>query len=72
VRSRAAAKNRQTQLQRFARMTPDERVALAMRLAEEGLSNYMETHGVDRQTAIARIKRTRRLGRRPSLSADAD
>jgi hypothetical protein len=29
----------------------------------------METHGVDRRTAIARIKGTHRVGRRPSRSA---
>jgi hypothetical protein len=53
-------------------MTPHERVRLAERLGEEGLTSYMHTHRVDRQTAVARIKATRRLGRRPSASADAD
>lgn len=57
---------------RLAAMVPGERVALALRLGEEGLAVFMATHGVDRQTAIARIKATRRLGRRRSASADAD
>jgi hypothetical protein len=53
-------------------MTLDERVRLAVRLGELGLASYMSTHGVDRRTAASRIKATRRLGRRPSRSADAD
>jgi hypothetical protein len=53
-------------------MTPAERVALAVRLGEEGIASYMATHGLDRQTAIARIRATRHVGRRPSASADAD
>ena len=53
-------------------MTPAERVALVVRLSEEGLASYMATHGLDRQTAITRIRATRRVGRRPSASADAD
>lgn len=57
---------------RLAAMTPSERVALALRLGEDGLASYMAIHGVDRRTAVAQIKRTRRLGRRPSASAEAD
>lgn len=53
-------------------MTPDERVRLAHRLGDEGLASFMSVQGVDRQTAVARIKATRRLGRRPSRSADSD
>jgi hypothetical protein len=55
---------------RAAALTPAERVALAERLGREGLASFMTTHGVDRTTAIRRIKATRRLGRRPSASAD--
>jgi hypothetical protein len=62
----------QEQREQLAAMTPAERVALAVRLGEEGLASYMATHGLDRQTAIARIRATRRIGRRPSASADAD
>lgn len=70
MRSRSASATRR--LARLASMTPDERVRLAMRLGEDGLSLYMSTHGVDRRTATARIKATRRLGRRPSACAQAD
>lgn len=56
---------------RILAMTPDERVALVRRLGEEGVAAYMSVHGVDRPTAMARIKATRRLGRRASTCADA-
>ena len=72
MQSAVAAAVSQEQRERLAVMTPGERVALAVRLSEEGLASYMATHGVDRQTAITRIRATRRLGRRPSASADAD
>jgi len=57
---------------RLAAMTPEARVTLVVRLREEGLASFMATHGLDRAAAVARIKATRRLGRRPSRSADAD
>lgn len=72
MRSKAAADVRQRQFERYAAMTPAERVALALRLGEEGLATYMATHGVDRRTAIARIRATHRLGRRPSPSDHDD
>ena len=50
-------------------MTPDERVTLAVRLGAEGLASYMAVHGVERAVAIARIRATRRIGRRPSACA---
>jgi hypothetical protein len=45
---------------------------MAADLGEAGLLRYMEAHGVDRRTAIARIKAARRLGRRASASDQAD
>ena len=60
------------QREQLAAMTPAQRVALAVRLGKEGLASYMATHSLDRQTAIARIRATRRVGRRSSASADAD
>jgi hypothetical protein len=66
MRSKAAADVRQRQFEQYAAMTPGERVALALRLGEEGLATYMATHGLDRRTAIARIRATHRLGRHPS------
>ena len=50
-------------------MSPAERVALAERLGVEGLATFMATSGLDRRTAVQRIKAANRLGRRPSASA---
>lgn len=71
MRSASAGAIDRRRLDRLAAMTPDERVALAARLGEEGLASYLETHKLDRRTAVARIKATRRLGRRASACAAA-
>jgi hypothetical protein len=63
---------RREQLERFAMMTPAERVALSERLGEEGLAAFMSANGVDRDTALKAIRRSRRVGRRPSSSADEE
>jgi hypothetical protein len=53
-------------------MSPDERLALMAELTAQGVASYMERFDVDRAKAVAGIKATRRLGRRPSASAQAD
>ena len=70
MRSQLAERLKQEQRQRFATMTPAERVALAERLGESGLAEYMSAHGVGRIEAVKAIKRTRRIGRRPSRCFD--
>ena len=72
MQSRSASAATRDRAARTAAMTPAERVALAVRLGEEGLARHMETYGVDRRTALAQIKATRRLGRPRSVSAEAD
>lgn len=72
MRSRSAAAIAEARATRLAAMTPDARVSLALRLTEVGLANFMAAHQLDRRSAIARIKATHRLGRRPSRSADVD
>jgi hypothetical protein len=72
MRSRSAAAIAEARAARLAAMTPDARVRLAIRLGEEGLASFMAAHRLDRRSAIARIKATRQLGRRPSRSADVD
>lgn len=72
MESRSATAIARRRAERLAGMTPDERVRLAERLSEEGLTSYIATHGIDRRTAVARIKATRRLGRRRSACAEAD
>jgi hypothetical protein len=70
--SRSAGAVDRRRLDRLAAMTPAERVALTERLGREGLAAYMQTYGVDRRTAVARIKATRRLGRPRSACAETD
>lgn len=54
---------------RIAAMTAAERVALAARLGGDGIASFMAINGVDRATAIARLKATRQRGRRYSRAA---
>jgi hypothetical protein len=71
MRSKAAGEViKRRRNERLAAMSPAERIALAEKLGEEGIAAYMTTHGVDRRTAIARVKAIRRRGRRPSAAAD--
>jgi hypothetical protein len=72
MHSKSAAHVASRRAERIAAMTPGERVHLAARLGEEGISAYMTAHGVDRQAAVTQIKATRRLGRRRSACAEAD
>jgi hypothetical protein len=66
MESRVARNLRRSQIARFAAMTADERVAMARRLGENDLVSYMANHRVDRQTAVAQIKKAHRAGRRHS------
>lgn len=59
-------------LARYSAMSVAERVALSRRLSEEGITSFMLTQGLDRRSALRRIKAMHRLGRRPSACADAD
>jgi len=72
MRSSVAFDLLQRQHSRMAAMTPAERVALALRMCQQGLDSYMATHRVSRREARIRIKATRRQGRRPSASSQAD
>ena len=72
MRSRSADAIAEARAARLAAMTPDARVTLVRRLGEDGLASFMAAHRLDRRSAIARIKATRRLGRRQSHAADVD
>jgi hypothetical protein len=48
------------------RLSMDERIALALRLGEEGVERFRLAHGLDRETAIRILERRRQAGRRPS------
>jgi hypothetical protein len=68
--SDVAEELKREQRERFARMTPAERLALSERLGEEGLAEYMSTHGLDRDEARRAIRQTRRIGRTHSRCFD--
>jgi hypothetical protein len=72
MQSLSAAAIARRRVDRLAALTPDERVRLAERLGMDGLASYIAINGIDRRTAVARIKATRRLGRRRSACAEAD
>jgi hypothetical protein len=46
------------------RMTPQQRVALALRLGEEGLRVYCAASGLDRAEALRQVRDRRQAGRR--------
>jgi hypothetical protein len=63
---------RRDRRERIAKMTPAERIALAEKLGEEGLAAFMSANNMDREAALKAIRRSRRVGRRPSVSADEE
>lgn len=70
MRSKLARQLKTEQRERYGRMTPAERFALTERLGQEGLAEFMTASGLDRAEAVAAIRRSRRLGRRPSRCLD--
>jgi hypothetical protein len=70
--SKLMAGLRHERQQRELAMTVAERFALADRLREEGIQAYMTSHGMDRESAIRAIRKSRGVGRpRPSRCLDA-
>jgi hypothetical protein len=55
-----------------ARLSPDERMALSLRLGDDDVSAYVEVHGATISQARAAFRRSRRVGRIPSPSHDGD
>ncbi|HVR44844.1 MAG TPA: hypothetical protein VMS56_15540 [Thermoanaerobaculia bacterium] len=53
-------------------LTPDERVRLALQLAERAIQFFMSTHAVGRSEALRRIRASRNAGRTPSRCLDAE
>ncbi len=58
--------------QRVARLTADERLALALRLGDEDVASYQAANGVSERDARATLARARGVGRLPSRSNDPD
>jgi hypothetical protein len=68
--SKLMADLRRERQQRELAMTPAERLKLAGELAERSLRIYMSANRVDRETALRAVRRSRRIGRRPSRCFD--
>jgi hypothetical protein len=53
-------------------LTPPERIELAFSLGEDDLRVFMQTQGLDRASAIARLRAQRHVGRSPSVASQFD
>lgn len=51
-------------------LTVDERVEQALALGQRDLEFYMAANGVDRETAVRKLREVMRVGRRPSKCND--
>lgn len=70
MRSQVAEQLRQEQREQIRRMTPSQRVALALALGEPGLRIYMAGQRTDRASAARAIRKSRQIGRRYSRCMD--
>jgi hypothetical protein len=62
---------RQEQRAAMLRLSPAERIRLALELGARDLALFMEASGLDREAALRELRRRRAAGRRPSKSAGA-
>jgi len=53
-------------------LSPERRVALALRLGDDDLEIYRDAQGLDRKGALAELRRRRRSGRQPSRCLEDD
>ena len=70
MRSKLAEQLKKEQRERFAAMTPAERMAMGVRLGEQALAEFMSANGIDRTEALRRVRNSRRVGRRRSGCLD--
>jgi hypothetical protein len=61
---------RDEQIREMLKLTPGERIELALRLGQRAVEVYMAANRVDRQTAIAALRRAGNAGRTPSKCHD--
>ena len=57
---------RQKDREAVLKLSPEERIALALQLGERDLEIFCRIQGLDRETAIRLIQRRRQAGRLPS------
>ncbi|MFL6197109.1 MAG: hypothetical protein ACJ75H_23185 [Thermoanaerobaculia bacterium] len=48
------------------RLSPQERIELALKLGDEDLATFCQAQGVDRETGLRILQRRRQAGRTPS------
>lgn len=70
MRSKVAEQLRREQRERFAAMSPSERVAMAERLGRDWVAEFAAANASTRQAALKVLRRSRRAGRSPSASMD--
>ena len=61
---------REEDIREMQKLTPDQRVRVALRLGEQAIEIYMAANHVDREAAVAAFRRTGSAGRVPSRSND--
>ncbi len=61
---------REEQLRELQKLTPDERVGLALALGQRDVDFFMAANGTDRDTAVAALRRSGSRGRIRSTCAD--
>jgi hypothetical protein len=62
--SEVAARMRQEQRERLARMTAQERLQEALALGQNAIATYAAAHGLDLQAAQKRLEHAAQAGRR--------
>jgi hypothetical protein len=70
VRSKVAEELRCAQAGDDARLTPSAAVALALRLGERAVADYVANFGGSEEEAVAALRRAGGAGRRPSACLD--
>jgi hypothetical protein len=66
MRSKVAEQLRREQMEEVAALSIDARIERLAPILDLGLEAFMAAEGIDRQTAIRRIRRERQSGRRYS------
>ena len=70
MRSAVAEKLREERVRDTRSLSVDERIEQALELGRRDIEFYMAANGVDRSTAISRLREVTRTGRTPSKSND--
>jgi hypothetical protein len=64
--SSVAEEARRQAREEVLRLSPADRLALALQLGDADLELFQQAQGLDRETALRRLRAQRQAGRRPS------